>query len=278
MFTGRRLLVATKHKKEMVLSPLLEKALAVQCFTDDRLDTDLLGTFTGEVERIDDPLTTARKKIERGMELTGCDLAVASEGSFGPHPSLVFVPANDELVLFIDKKNNLEVIGRSLSAETNFSGCLVSNLDELREFARRVQFPSHALIVRESEKGTTHIIKGVSSWKQLEDRCNELFEKQGQAYVETDMRALYNPSRMKVIGKAAEQLIAKLCSHCPQCNFPGFAVTDVVAGLPCQLCEMPTRSTLSYIYRCQHCSFTKKEQFPNGKQMEDPMYCDHCNP
>ncbi|MFM8711078.1 MAG: DUF6671 family protein, partial [Sphingomonadales bacterium] len=88
LFTGRKLLIATKHKKEIVLSPLLEAALGVHCFTDDRLDTDLLGTFTGEIERLDDPLTTARKKCEQGMALTGCDLAVASEGSFGAHPSL----------------------------------------------------------------------------------------------------------------------------------------------------------------------------------------------
>ncbi|NDF98158.1 MAG: hypothetical protein EB101_04380 [Chitinophagia bacterium] len=278
MFTGRRLLVATKHKKERVLSPLLETALGVQCFTDDRLDTDLLGTFTGEIERVDDPLTTARKKIEWGMELTGCDLAVASEGSFGPHPTLLFVPANEELVLFVDKKNNIEVVGRSVSTETNFSGGMVSTQEELRDFARRVQFPSHALIVREGAKSMGAVVKGITSWKQLEEHTGKLFEKQGQAYVETDMRALYNPSRMKVIAKAAEQLVGKLGSHCPQCGCPGFSVTDVVAGLPCMLCASPTRSTLYYTYRCQHCSFDKKEEFPSGKKNEDPQYCDHCNP
>lgn len=278
MFTGRKLLIATKHKKEIVLSPLLEAALGVHCFTDDRLDTDLLGTFTGEIERVGDPLTTARKKCEWGMELTGCDLAVASEGSFGAHPSLVFVPGNDELVLLVDKKNNIEILGRSVSTETNFSGALVSNLDELKDFARRVQFPSHALIVRAAEKDNTGITKGINDWPQLERSVSGLIETQGSAFVETDMRALYNPSRMKVIGQACHQLIEKIASGCPQCNCPGFSATEATPGLPCQLCGSPTRSALYYTYRCQRCLFEKKEEFPNKKQTEDPMYCDICNP
>lgn len=278
MFTGRRLLIATKHKKEAVLSPLLEAALGVRCFTDERLDTDELGTFTGEVSRLDDPLTTARKKCERGMALTGCDLAVASEGSFGAHPSLVFVPGNDEILLLVDKKNNIEIMGRAISTETNFGGAWVANIGELKEFARRVQFPSHALIVRESEKGVSTLTKAIMSWPLLEERVKELIEKQEKAYVETDMRAMYNPSRMKVIAKAAEQLLEKLASHCPACDCPGFSITSAEAGLPCQLCGSPTRSPLLYNYRCQRCAFEKKEEFPAGKKTEDPMYCDICNP
>ncbi len=278
MFTGRRLLIATKHKKEMVLSPLLETALGVHCFIDDRLDTDLLGTFTGETERTDDPLTTARKKCEWGMALTGCDLVVASEGSFGAHPSLVFVPGNDEIVLLVDQKNKIEVVGRAISTETNFGGTLVSNIDELKEFARRVQFPSHALIVRAAEKDNLNITKAITDWPQLERCVNRLIESQGNAFVETDMRALYNPSRMKVIGQATKRLIEKIASCCPQCDCPGFSITKADPGLPCQLCGSPTRSTLYHLYQCQRCQFEKKEVFPNGKQTEDPMYCDICNP
>jgi hypothetical protein len=278
LFTGRRLLIATKHKKETVLSPLFEAALGVHCFTDDRLDTDQLGTFTGEIARLDDPVTTARKKCEQGIALTGCDLAVASEGSFGAHPSLVFVPGNDEIILLVDKKNNIEVMGRAVSTETNFGGAWISDINELKEFARRVQFPSHALIVRESEIGIKVLTKAITSWPQLEEAVKKLIESQGKAYVETDMRAMYNPSRMKVISKAAEQLIEKLSTLCPACACPGFSITSTEAGLPCQLCGSPTRSPLSYSYRCQRCAFEKKQAFPGGKKTEDPMYCDICNP
>ena len=92
MFEGRPLIIATKHEKEKVIAPILEKELGVKCFLALDLDTDKLGTFSGEVERHDDPITTARKKCLLAMELTNCDLAVASEGSFGPHPTIFLFP------------------------------------------------------------------------------------------------------------------------------------------------------------------------------------------
>ena len=112
MFKGRKLLIATKHDKEKVIAPILEKELGVTCFVAENFDTDVLGTFTGEVERKDDPITTARNKCLMAMELNNCDLAIASEGSFGPHPAIFFVHADDEMLLFIDKKNDLEIIAR----------------------------------------------------------------------------------------------------------------------------------------------------------------------
>ena len=56
MFNERKLLIATKHGKEKVIAPIIEKALSVSCHTANNFDTDLLGTFTGEVERTQDPL------------------------------------------------------------------------------------------------------------------------------------------------------------------------------------------------------------------------------
>lgn len=95
MFEGRKLVIATKHQKEQVLSPLLSHSLGVHVIVPNNLDTDLLGTFSGEVERKHDPITTARLKCQWAMDLTNCDLAVASEGSFGSHPAAFFLPANE---------------------------------------------------------------------------------------------------------------------------------------------------------------------------------------
>ncbi|WP_229359370.1 hypothetical protein [Flectobacillus major] len=55
MFQGRRLLIATKHQKQKVIAPILEKELGVVCVVLPELDTDKLGTFTGEVNRKDNP-------------------------------------------------------------------------------------------------------------------------------------------------------------------------------------------------------------------------------
>jgi len=72
------------------LAALLEKELGVICIVPENLDTDLLGTFSGEIERELSPMDAARQKCLLAMELTGADLAVASEGSFGAHPLLYF--------------------------------------------------------------------------------------------------------------------------------------------------------------------------------------------
>jgi hypothetical protein len=45
-------------------------------------DTDLLGTFSGELQRKDDALTTLRNKCIGASIANNCDLIFASEGSF----------------------------------------------------------------------------------------------------------------------------------------------------------------------------------------------------
>ena len=278
MFKGRKIVIATKHEKEKAIAPILEKQLGVHCFVTPELDTDTLGTFTGEIERKEDPLATARHKCLMAMELTHCDLAIASEGSFGQHPSLFFAPADDEFLYFYDQRHKLEISVRELSLETNFNGSLIKTEAELIEFAHKVKFPSHGLILRKSKDELTDMVKGITKQELLLEAFYKLMHNFGEAYVETDMRAMYNPTRMQVIKLAAEKLVNKINTLCPTCNTPGFGITKATQGLPCEVCHSPTRSTLSYIHACQKCGYTKEEVFPNGKQLEDPTYCDLCNP
>ena len=130
-FQDRSLLIATRHGKEKVIGPLLEGSLGVKCFTSDKVDSDMFGTFTGEVARLDSPVEALRRKCLCFMEQSGADLAVASEGSFGPHPTLMMLPADEEWVILIDKKNGLEIIARTISPSTNFNGTYVDGLDAL---------------------------------------------------------------------------------------------------------------------------------------------------
>lgn len=278
IFGGRKLLIATKHHKEKVIAPLFEQALGVSCFVHPNLDTDLLGTFSGEVDREDDALTTARKKASMAMELTDSDLVIASEGSFGPHPSIPFIHADDEIMFLADKKNNLEIFVRILTTETNFNAIEIGSKKQLKEFAFKAKFPSHALILKKSKHDFSGMIKGITDWETISSGFDELISTYGSVYVETDMRAMYNPTRMSVIGKVAEKLLKKVESKCPECLTPGFGITAVKEGLPCRLCEQPTSSILSHIYECQRCSFVQEQQYPNQIQQEDPMYCNYCNP
>lgn len=278
MFEGRRLVIATKHGKEAFLAPILEKELGVHCFILPQFDSDLFGTFSGEVERLDDAMRTARLKCEKAMEMAQCDLAVASEGSFGSHPSFYFLPADDEILLLVDKKQEASFSVRELSLDTNFNGAEVSSIDELTDFAEKAKFPTHGLILRKSKYSGENIIKGITDWPILKESFDHLIKSSSSLFVETDMRAMFNPSRRKVISTAVEKLVATIKSTCPSCHFPGFSIVKIKEGLPCELCHLPTRSVISHIYTCQKCLETKEILYPNQKMVEDPAFCDYCNP
>jgi hypothetical protein len=278
LFAGRKLVIATKHGKESVIAPRIEEALGVQCFVPKRFDSDLFGTFTGEVERLDDPIATARKKCLYAMEKETCDMAIASEGSFGAHPTLYFVPADDEFLLFIDKKNQLEILVREVSTATNFDGAHVQYDKEIKAFAEKVKFPAHAIIARRHKDDAFSIEKNIHSWDKLLRIAEKYIAQYGSFYLETDMRAMNNPSRMKVIELAAIKLIDKINSLCPSCKTPGFGITEAKTGLPCAHCNSPTHSVFSHIYQCAKCNHQNELKFPNNIKHEDPMYCDLCNP
>ncbi len=278
MFNGRKLVIATKHNKEVVLQPVLEAGLGVCAFLPGDFDTDTLGTFSGEIDRADDPVSTVRKKCLLAMDQYQCDMGVASEGSFGPHPEIPFMAADDEWLIFIDSKNKVEVVVREISMETNFSAAEVNTEEQLKSFANKVLFPSHALILRTAPSVFHPMEKGINNWQILLQVFKEMRVDFGSVYVESDMRAMYNPSRMKVIHRAAENLVSKLNSVCPACSFPGFSITKVVSGLPCNWCGYATASVLYSVYRCKRCLYTREEKFPNNKTTEDPMYCQRCNP
>ena len=278
MFKGRKIVIATKHQKEKVIAPILEKQLGLNCSVAPDLDTDILGTFTGEVERKEDPLATAKSKCIIAMELSNCDLAIASEGSFGQHPSLFFAPADDEFLYFYDKKHDLHISVRELSLDTNFKGSPIKTEEELFAFADKAKFPSHGLILRKSKEDLNEIVKGITNKDHLLKVFNRIIHNFGEAYVETDMRALYNPTRMQVIEHATKKLVEKINTLCPTCHTPGFGITKAKQGLRCEICNYPTRSIISHIYSCQKCEHSQEVFYPNGKKIEDPTYCDNCNP
>ncbi len=265
------------HGKEKVIAPLLEE-LGVNVVLPPNLNTDSLGTFTGEIERTNNPLETAKQKCLQAIQLTDCSLAIANEGSFGPHPQYYFLPADEEILVLLDTKNNLEIKTSFISTETNFAAKTCFNMQEVMEFAQQVFFPSHGLIVMPSEKNFAPIYKGITREKILQKHVTEILNTHQQVFVQTDMRAMHNPTRMKVIEQATQQLFSIINNICPQCHTPGFAVTKTIKGLPCSWCQTPSNYTLYHIYTCSKCNYSEEKIYPNGKQSIEPMYCQVCNP
>ncbi|NJL40424.1 MAG: hypothetical protein HC833_22980 [Leptolyngbyaceae cyanobacterium RM1_406_9] len=280
LFCNRTGVLATMHRKEQAIAPILEQHLGVQVIVPEGFNTDEFGTFTRDIERSGDQRNAARLKAERAMALTGLTLAIASEGSFGPHPAMPFVACDQEIVLLSDRTHHLEIVGQAISTETNYSQKSIKSLESAFTFAQQVGFPTHGLVAMSEAQPTrsSQIIKGIMEEAQLTEAVDWLLKKFGQAHLETDMRAMYNPMRMKVIAQAAEDLVHKINQRCPQCGCPGFAAAERKVGLPCALCGSPTNSTLALVHRCIKCDFSNVTYFPNGQEFADPTYCFRCNP
>ncbi len=274
LFAERSLLIATKHGKETVIAPIIEPKLGVSCIIPKDFDSDRFGMFTGEIPRTKSPLETAKDKCRTALLESGYTLGIASEGSFGPHPNYFFLPANEEVLVLIDLEHNLEICAHHLSTETNFAHSEVSDAEHLVAFAQKAGFPEHKLILSTQKE----YIKGIGAEKELLIAFEEFRKKSKKVTVQTDMRAMYNPMRMRVIQTTTEKLVEKIKSLCPSCQLPGFEVCEIHPGLPCSLCGNPTRSVLKKTACCKSCQFKEEVIFPQGKTKEDPMYCDYCNP
>jgi hypothetical protein len=282
LFNQRVAVLATMHHKEKVIAPILQQELGIKVIVPENFNTDTFGTFTRDIKRVSTQIATAKLKAEKATEMTGETIGIASEGSFAPHPSFPYIYANREIVIFIDKVNNLEIIGEEFSTETNFNHQLITNFTQAEEFAQKIGFPAHGLVIwfEEADKNTPQIVKGIISEQQLLEAVNFGLQNSlnGQLHIETDMRALYNPTRMKNIAKATENLLKKINTCCPKCSTPGFSLTEKIQGLPCEICHQPTSLTLAAVYECQKCGFSQEKLFPDGREFADPTYCFYCNP
>jgi hypothetical protein len=275
---GQRMVVASSHEKDRIIAPLFTEHLGIRCEVPADFNSDQFGTFSGEVERKGNSLETARLKCEKALENSNCQMAIASEGSFGPHPQIGFIPANEELIFFLDRKNKIEASFREISLKTNYGFLETKSWDDVKVFAEKSFFPSHALIVSSSNSDKPFFVKGIQSWDLLKTTFDDLLSNRGSVKIQTDMRAMFNPTRMSVIEAAVIGLIKQLKTCCDECDHPNFQVKEVKRGLPCASCGFPTQSVLSYVFRCEACGFVKESLFPKGKRFEEAMYCDCCNP
>jgi hypothetical protein len=270
--------LASMHKKETALKEQFKKFLGCEVVPVP-INTDLFGTFTGEIERTLTPHKTAKEKCYKGLEIQKGALGISSEGSFTPHPYCPFITANIEILFFTDRNLNFELTLTKLSTETNHSAQLIKTTQELLNFANKALFPSHALILRPEKANDSNLIfKGIQDPQELQDMFQICIQnsKEASVYVETDMRAHMNPTRMKIIEELSYEMADRLRSSCPSCQIPGWGVVQKVSGLPCKACYIPTDLIKSEVYGC--CSCTYEELKEAERDLADPSFCPSCNP
>lgn len=280
-YTDEPAVLATMHGKERVIAPLLEFALGLRVAVSEGIDTDRFGTFSREVERTGSQLDSARAKIAAAFAAApDAIVALASEGSFGPHPHIPFVPMAREILVFADRARGLELIGHHAGLATNFSHAVVPDAAAAFAFAERIGFPDHGVIIIGCQDGQPApgiaLVKDVRNRAELSEAVERVIGLCGSAFVETDMRAHRNPTRMRAIKRATLDLVRRYRSPCPVCAAPGFAVTERVAGLPCSWCGGPTLAIRADVMSCVACDH--RVERPVADITADPGHCGDCNP
>lgn len=281
-YQGACIIIPTKHAKSIAIAPPLQNHLGAGVL-EYVIDTDTLGTFSGEVEREGNALECARRKCEWALDLLGdkIEYCIASEGSFGPHPQIPFLPCDYEVLYFIDRKRCFHLHMVYVTEKTNYQMKTLESLQELEQFAELVLFPSHALIIRPNNRGDSKLLfKGIDTQNALEEAFNESLKvsADGRVWVETDMRAQFNPSRMAAIGELAEKLALRLATSCIKCAAPGWGKTGTIKGLCCQHCGQVTEMIAEEIYGCVICDYTEQHPRADGLKAAPQMHCSWCNP
>ena len=275
-YKHQSVLLASKHEKEKAIAEAFFQQLSCSLCVRD-FDTDQFGTFTGEIPRTLKPFDACVLKAKTAAKRFGFDLALASEGSFGPHPTLPFVASDLEIMVFVDLKNDWVIAEHLMTQKTNYSSMTVDPTTELHDFLHRVGFPDHALTLQ-THRDKTLIAKGIQELDALNEALRRGFRVENQLFLATDMRAMMNPTRMAVIRDLAQQLAIRVATVCPACSVPGFGFKTTQGNLPCRLCDGPTSWYQNEVWACVRCSYEEQKSRKDGVLSAEPSYCQVCNP
>ena len=273
--------LATAHGKSDAIAPVLKARLAIEIVVPDGLDTDSLGTFSGEVVRAGTVEETLVRKAHLGIDAADLTLGIASEGSYGPHPHLPFLGAGLEQIVLIDTVLGYHIYESLFEDRPVFESAEVADLAGMKPFMERSRFPSHAAIVQPVDRGADDLVfKGLQRLEDLEQAVRVCIEAspERRALIQTDMRAHMNPTRMQTIARLTERFADRLLSLCPMCDAPGYGRTGVVKGLVCSGCGWPTDRVREEIYSCHACRETETRPRSDGLRATDPRNCPNCNP
>jgi len=276
-YANKKVYLGSQHKKELAIAQVLSKGLNISLIPAP-WDTDAFGTFSGEIKRKLSIRDTLRAKAENTHKIYKADLVLVSEGSFGPHPQIPLINSNHEMLLLKDFSKNREIFAQTIGVKTNIDEIELTKFEDAKEFLKRSRFGSHGMIIADRKENPLYIKKGIISLAELKKEFHKILKDYQKVYLSTDMRAHMNPTRMKVIRKAAGELVKMIKSICPQCQCPGWDVVDYVEGLPCSQCELPSTTIKELVYKCQECGYKENKPRLDKKAYIAPDHCEFCNP
>ncbi|CAB4572674.1 MAG: hypothetical protein F2563_01935 [Actinobacteria bacterium] len=275
----REIAFATKHQKNLIVEPLFREQLAATVI-HAQVDTDTLGTFSGEVLRLNSQFDTALTKAKWGMAELGLGLGLGSEGSIGADPVLPFVNSDIETMVFYDGEKDLIIEVSEKFTEIVAVKIIASRATDLSQFLARGDFPRHKLIVRAHKPNNKEtLVKGIGEITELRQAISQIAEQSQdqQVVIESDFRAYSSPSRQRNLASLSKTLMSRICALCPECNSPGWGKRIYDRGLHCQDCYAFNQAAVHReLLACVSCDYAVIKKVVATEL--DPARCEICNP
>lgn len=273
-YSGAVAALATMHGKAEVIRPVMFETLGLEVTVCD-VDTDAFGTFSGETPRVGTPYETALAKARAGMSAFGSKLGLASEGTIGRDPVFPLGTSDLETMVFIDDELGITVSESVRSLDIVAMSKVISVDEGIDEFLASADFPHHGLIVKSLD--SSKVVKGIINRVALDEAIRSCAGDDGKVIVESDFRAHFSPSRMRVIAECARVLALRLAQTCPACEAPGWGKVKPLLGMPCGACgrdvALAIRADCNGCVRCDEVEVVERDV-----KSADPKWCEFCNP
>lgn len=269
------------HAKELAAAPAFRRVLNAEVVVAPQLDTDELGTFSGEVPRPDALVETCAIKAELAFRSLDVDCAIANEGSYGPINTVPLVPSGVEIMAFVDRKRGIKLIETLPTHRTNWRLLRFKAGDpNIPDAVKAIGFPRFGVFVLCSSDMDHPIKTGLDTLDDVVSAMNQEAKRSedGMAVLIADMRAHRNPLRMRVLRALSWKLAKRLERLCPMCDTPGFGSIGSRRGLPCEDCGTPTHWVHFEIDGCSICGHAETRPRKDGRKTAKKLSCSGCNP
>jgi hypothetical protein len=279
-FHGSQLIFATNHGKAEAASEPFARILNAT-ITPLSIDSDTLGTFTGEIERPGSMLDALRGKVLLARELTNERWVLVSEGSFSSSDGFGLIVHGIEMLMLHDALTGAEIVEQHISYDTNYATATLTSSKELEPFLKRISFGSHALVLYPDGLFLDgNVRKGITDRNEAATIVEQQLKASPKHAVlaMSDMRAHRNPTRMAAIRSCCELLAQRLNTTCPSCESGGFGLVAAVPGLPCEECGAPTQRARAERHACPFCAHTLERPRSDGATFASAAECEWCNP
>ena len=280
-YANRQIGLATMHAKELAVAPPFRRLLGAEIVVATEVDTDELGTFSGEVPRPDALVETCILKAELVFRSLDVDCAIANEGSYGPIEAVPLVPSGVEIMVFLDRKRGTKIIETLTTHRTNWRMLsFKANDPNIPLAVKAIGFPRYGVFVWCSSDRDHPIKKGLDTLDDVVSAMNQEAKRSedGMAVLFADMRAHRNPARMRVLRALSWKLAKRLECLCPKCHTPGFGTIGNRRGLPCEACGRPTHGVHFEIDGCSVCGHAESRPRKDGRTTAKTLSCASCNP